>query len=100
MARTEGNDNLARHTAGWTAGPSPSSEVCAELALTRSSPCQEDSTVFQALENGLFPCEQCCGDDHVLLSDLNPELLSQRSRQGFESRADVVQDSSRLKIWS
>ncbi|CAE7612443.1 unnamed protein product [Symbiodinium microadriaticum] len=41
----------------------------------------QDTTVKEALERGLFPCEQCCRGDHDTLLSLNRGYFEQKPRR-------------------
>ena len=41
----------------------------------------QDTTVKEALEQGLFPCEQCCRGDHKTLLSLNRDYFEQKPRR-------------------
>ncbi|CAE7411360.1 unnamed protein product [Symbiodinium sp. CCMP2592] len=50
-------------------------------SFRRSARRKEPTTTRRALEAGLYPCEQCCGDDHVALVDQNAAIFDMQPKR-------------------
>ena len=54
------------------------------LVVLEIGKAEEDATAQQALERSLFPCEQCCRDDDLILYELNREYFDQKQGESAD----------------